>query len=166
MHKLCVMITLTIIMSLVVVLLLPIHVGIDLYIDMDNKCLVVLISMYGIIFFDSMIDTDGTNINYKGSINGSIAIVDIDFVDIDDILLSMQYRSVGCDIGTNMNNCKHIGWLSGVLALSSMLTPILNDLTDTTMSTRCNMCESNYINLAVHLSTTPLAFARALNNSH
>ncbi len=160
------MITLTIIMSVVVVLLLPIHVGIDLYFDMDNKCLVVLFSMYGVIFFDSMIDTDGTNINYKGSINGSIAIVDIDFVDIDDILLSMQYRSVSCSVGTNFTNCNYIGWLSSVLALSSIVTPIVNNATDTTMSTRCDASDSNYINLAVHLSTTPLAFARALNNSH
>lgn len=160
------MIILTIIMSIVVVVLLPIHIGVDIYIDLDNGCLVVLMSLYGIIFFDSMIDTDGTNINYKGSINGSIAIIDIDFVDIDDLLLCMQYRSISCSVSANMSKCKYMPWLSGALALSSIVTPIVNRVTDTTMATSCVVGDSNYINLAVHVSTTPLALARALNNTH
>ncbi len=156
------MIILTIIMSIIVLVLMPINIGIDLYTDLDNKCVVVLMSIYGVVFFDSMIDTDGTNINYKGSINGSVAIVDIDFVDIDDILRAMQYRSIRCRIGTDISNCKYMYMLSFVLAVFSIATPIINETTDTNMSTTCDMCGNNYMNVSMKLSSTPLAVAGAL----
>lgn len=157
------MIILTVMLSIVVVLLLPIHMSVDIYIDLDNHCLVVLMSMYGIIFFDSLIDTDGININYKGSINGSIPIVDIDFVDIDDIILALDYRRIKCHVSADMSNCKYMGAMSAVLALSSMIAPIVNGNTNTTMSTVGAMGKANYINLIVGVSTTPCAIIRALS---
>ncbi len=161
-HANC-MIILTIAMAIVVVLLLPIHVGVSCYVDLDNDCLVVLMSLYGVVFFDSIIDTDGANINYKGSVNGSIAIVDIEFVDIDDILRALQYRSINCQVSADINNCKYMGVQSTVLALASMIAPIINDATDTVLTASGGLGRANYINVSCNVSTTPSAIFLALH---
>lgn len=154
------MIAATIILSIILLLMIPLHFIVNVYIDFDNISAVIIIQLYSVVFFDCIVSIEPRGIKYSGSINGFVPFSELELGGNSGIMKAFEVKGCNVEVQKSFETVADVYGMCIANIASSIATDIINNSFAT--YTRCVMCDSNNCNASIKLSTTAISLVTAL----